>query len=89
MPNHLRRPIEGVQIIPLTARYDDRGYLIKSRARRAARSRCVVDCFGQVYLVGDMGRGAVCTFHKHAELWDWFFISQGSAKFVLVDDRAL
>ena len=34
-----------------------------------------------------MTRGTVRAFHKHAELWDWFFISHGSAKFVLVDDR--
>jgi len=43
--------------------------------------------FGQVYLVGDMSRGTIRAFHKHAELWDWFFISHGSAKFALRDDR--
>jgi dTDP-4-dehydrorhamnose 3,5-epimerase len=44
--------------------------------------------FGQFYMVGDVSRNTVRAFHKHAELWDWFFISHGSAKFVLVDDRS-
>ena len=47
----------------------------------------VVHQFGQVYLVGNMTRGTIRAFHKHNELWDWFFISHGSAKFVLVDDQ--
>ncbi len=80
--------IEGVQVVPLTARYDDRGYLIEiARQAGGTEPHCVVHRFGQVYLVGDMARGTVRAFHKHAELWDWFFISHGSAKFVLVDDR--
>jgi dTDP-4-dehydrorhamnose 3,5-epimerase len=37
--------------------------------------------------VGDPVRGTIRAFHKHEELWDWFFISHGSAKFVLKDDR--
>jgi dTDP-4-dehydrorhamnose 3,5-epimerase len=43
--------------------------------------------FGQVYLVGDPARGAVRAYHKHRELWDWFCIVHGSAKFILRDDR--
>jgi dTDP-4-dehydrorhamnose 3,5-epimerase len=80
--------IDGIQVIPLTARYDDRGYLIEI-VRRAGdpEPHGVVHQFGQVYLVGDVARGTIRAFHKHAELWDWFFISHGSAKFVLVDDR--
>lgn len=80
--------IDGVQVIPLTAYYDDRGYLVEIvRQAAAPESHGVVHQFGQVYLVGDMTRGTVRAFHKHEELWDWFFISHGSAKFVLVDDR--
>ncbi|MDY7040105.1 MAG: dTDP-4-dehydrorhamnose 3,5-epimerase family protein [Chloroflexota bacterium] len=80
--------IDGAKIIPLTAHMDDRGYLIEI-ARHAGdpEPHGVVHKFGQVYLVGDMARGTIRAFHKHAELWDWFFISHGSAKFVLVDDR--
>lgn len=80
--------IKDVQVVPLVAHMDDRGYLIEI-ARRAddPEPHGVVHRFGQVYLVGDMVRGTVRAFHKHKELWDWFFISHGSAKFVLVDDR--
>src|SRR5215510_16184260 len=75
--------IKDVKVVTLTAHVDDRGYLIEIL-------RCTDDHFtkfGQVYLVGDMTRGTIRAFHKHEELWDWFFISHGSAKFVLQDDR--
>jgi dTDP-4-dehydrorhamnose 3,5-epimerase len=80
--------IEGVEVIDLTTREDDRGYLIEI-ARRAddPEPHGVVHQFGQVYFVGDPVRGSIRAFHKHHELWDWFFISHGSAKFVLKDDR--
>jgi dTDP-4-dehydrorhamnose 3,5-epimerase len=80
--------IQGVQVIPLVAHMDDRGYLIEiARHADDPEPHGVVHQFGQVYLVGDMTRGTIRAFHKHEELWDWFFISHGSAKFVLVDDR--
>ena len=81
--------IQDVQVIDLVAHYDDRGYLIEI-VRRAddPAPYGVVHQFGQVYLVGDMVRGTIRAYHKHEELWDWFFISHGSAKFVLKDDRS-
>ncbi len=81
--------IEDVRIIDLTTREDERGYLTEI-VRHAGDSEPhgVVHQFGQVYLVGDPVKGAIRAFHKHNELWDWFFISHGSAKFVLKDDRA-
>ncbi len=76
--------IEGVQNVNLVARVDDRGYLIEIvRATDPFFTK-----FGQVYLVGNFAKDVVRAFHKHVELWDLFFISHGSAKFVLVDDRA-
>jgi dTDP-4-dehydrorhamnose 3,5-epimerase len=75
--------IQGVEVVPLVARVDDRGYLIEIlRANDQHFTK-----FGQVYLVGDVTRGTIRAFHKHRELWDWFFISHGSAKFALYDDR--
>ena len=75
--------IDGVKVVPLVAHVDDRGYLIEIlRATDPHFSK-----FGQVYLVGNMARGTVRAFHKHKELWDFFFISHGSAKFALRDDR--
>ena len=80
--------IQDVEVIPLVARMDDRGYLIEiARHADDPEPHGVVHQFGQVYLVGNMTRGTIRAFHKHNELWDWFFISHGSAKFVLVDDQ--
>jgi dTDP-4-dehydrorhamnose 3,5-epimerase len=76
--------IQGVKLVPLVAHTDDRGYLIE--ILRATDDHFTK--FGQVYLVGNMARGTVRAFHKHEVLWDWFFISHGSAKFALRDDRA-
>ena len=75
--------IDGVKLVPLVAHVDDRGYLIE--ILRAADPHFTK--FGQVYLVGNMARGTIRAFHKHKELWDFFFISHGSAKFALRDDR--
>lgn len=81
--------LKDVQVIDLVAHYDDRGYLVEIvRHADDPEPHGVVHQFGQVYLVGDMVRGTVRAYHKHEELWDWFFISHGSAKFVLKDDRA-
>jgi dTDP-4-dehydrorhamnose 3,5-epimerase len=78
--------IEGIQLFPLKVNTDDRGYLIVigSTAREDAPN---IPTIKEVYLVGDMARGTIRAFHKHEKLWDYFSISHGSAKFVLVDDR--
>ena len=75
--------IHGVALVPLVAHTDDRGYLIE--ILRAVDPHFTK--FGQIYIVGNFARGVIRAFHKHASLWDWFFISHGAAKFVLVDDR--
>ncbi|MCX8073859.1 MAG: dTDP-4-dehydrorhamnose 3,5-epimerase family protein [Candidatus Binatia bacterium] len=75
--------IEGVRLIELRARVDDRGYLIK--VLRADDPHFTK--FGEVYIVGDFARGTVRAWHKHRVLWDYFHISHGAAKFALRDDR--
>ena len=76
--------IQDVKLVNLEARVDERGYLIEIlRATDGYFTK-----FGQVYLVGDATRGIIRAWHKHEKLWDWFFISHGSAKFALRDDRA-
>ena len=77
-------PIDDVLLTKLVAHVDDRGYLVE--ILRASDPHFTK--FGQVYLVGDLQAGTTRAFHKHDLLWDWFFISHGAAKFVLVDDRA-
>lgn len=80
--------IDGLNVIKLNVHEDDRGYLIEvARHADDPEPHGVVHKFGQVYLVGNQVRGRVRAFHKHDELWDWFFISHGSAKFVFKDDR--
>ena len=81
--------IDGVKVVELVTHEDDRGYLTEvARHADNPEPHAVVHRFGQVYLVGNPARGTIRAFHKHEELWDWFFISHGSAKFVLKDDRA-
>ena len=75
--------IIDVAKVDLVAHVDDRGYLIE--IIRASDPHFTK--FGQVYLVGNFAKDIIRAFHKHEVLWDWFFISHGAAKFVLVDDR--
>ncbi len=75
--------IKDAAFVPLVAHTDDRGYL--TEILRATDPHFTK--FGQVYPVGNFARGVIRAFHKHEKLWDWFFVSHGSAKFVLVDDR--
>ncbi|MBN1687621.1 MAG: dTDP-4-dehydrorhamnose 3,5-epimerase family protein [Candidatus Omnitrophica bacterium] len=77
------KTINGVQLIPIQAHHDDRGYLMEI----FRKTDPCFNKFGQVYLVGNMTRGTIRAFHKHEVLWDYFFISHGSAKFALRDDR--
>lgn len=73
--------IDGLEIIPLKVNFDDRGYLFE------IIHHYDMPKFGQVYIIGDPVRGTIRAFHKHQELWDYFCIVKGSAKFVFIDDR--
>ncbi|HYM09354.1 MAG TPA: dTDP-4-dehydrorhamnose 3,5-epimerase family protein [Bryobacterales bacterium] len=80
--------IQDVRVVPLAVQMDDRGYLIEIIRRAGGEEpHALAHQFGQAYLVGSLVKGTIRAFHKHAELWDWFFISRGSAKFILKDDR--
>jgi len=75
--------IEDVEVVSLDVYMDDRGYLFEV----LHSTDPFVKKFGQVYVVGDMVRGTIRAFHKHHELWDYFHIVHGSAKFAFYDDR--
>jgi dTDP-4-dehydrorhamnose 3,5-epimerase len=75
--------IHDVQQVFLQQHEDDRGFLFEV----IHASDPFVTKFGQVYFVGDRTPFTVRAYHKHFELHDWFAIVNGSAKFVLVDDR--
>ena len=77
--------IEGVKCIPLVVRSDDRGDLIEIlRANDPHFTK-----FGQVYFVRTRKAGTIRAFHRHKELYDWFYISHGMAKFILWDDNEI
>lgn len=73
----------GVNVIPLISHVDDRGTLIE-----ILRSDwpCFTK-FGQVYMVRDASAEIVRAFHRHFKMYDWFYIANGSAKFVFVKDE--
>jgi dTDP-4-dehydrorhamnose 3,5-epimerase len=72
-------PIPGVAVKSLPVHEDDRGSLYE------LIHAYEMDKFGQVYVVNDPVRGTVRAFHKHKALTDYFCITSGRAKFVLVD----
>ena len=72
--------IEGIKIMDLTLHSDDRGDLFE------AIHDYDIEKFGQVYFVQDRTRNTIRAFHKHSELWDYFSIVHGSAKFVFEKD---
>ena len=93
--------IKGLEILALPVPEDDRGALIKiiqsyqlpggsSLVRmppEAYATQCQPGKFGEVYVVHDPAPDTVRAFHKHNQLWDYFCIIAGSAKFAFVDDR--
>lgn len=79
--------IEGVKLVPLTTHSDDRGHLLEIYRTDTDYHKEFGGTINQVYIVEDPVRGTIRAFHKHQKLWDFFFISHGSAKFALHDDR--
>src|SRR3989338_7321170 len=78
--------IQGVKVIALRANADDRGYLIECW-RKSWDTIPLPHGVSQVYTVIDPTKVLIRAFHKHAQLWDLFYIVKGSAKFGLIDGR--
>ena len=84
------------KVIDLPVYLDDRGSLYEvvhhydlPQDNRWAKSHAHGDYkhparFGQVYVVNSPSRGTIRAFHRHRELWDYFCIVSGRAKFVVV-----
>lgn len=83
----IKESISHVKMIKLIAREDDRGILLKDIQNfNLPKDENGHPIFGEHYNVinpSPMIRG----FHAHRELWDYFCIILGKAKFVLVDCR--
>ena len=75
--------IIDVQKIDLNVNEDERGFLFEV----FKSDQPYFKKFGQVYVVQNPKSGTIRAFHKHDELWDYFCIVNGRAKFILVDDR--
>jgi len=78
--------IKDVQIIKVPTYIDDRGYL-SVLYDPLQLPNLKYPKIERVYFVGNFAKGTIRGFHKHKYNWDCFFISHGSAKFVLIDDR--
>lgn len=79
--------IEGVKLVPLVTYGDDRGYLTEIYRTDTDYHKEFGGALNQVYIVENPSRETIRAFHRHKELWDFFFISHGSAKFALYDGR--
>lgn len=74
--------IKDVELIKLTVNADDRGYLIKDITKDITVKHKILEHY-LVINPQPMIRG----FHLHYQLWDFFSIIQGRAKFILIDAR--
>jgi dTDP-4-dehydrorhamnose 3,5-epimerase len=75
--------IHEVGVNALTVHVDDRGYLMEVLREDDPHFKR----FGYMYVAGDNVKGIVRAFHKHLKMWEWFYCSHGSARYVLADDR--
>ena len=79
--------IQGVDLHPILTRCDDRGALAEIYRTDSPYHKAFGGQINQVYIVEDPVRGTIRAFHRHRQLWDFFFIAHGSAKFALYDGR--
>lgn len=75
--------INEVQFIPLEVHVDERGDLTEI----IRYSQGFLSSIAQLNLINDPVRGTIKAWHKHFEMWEVFFCSQGKVKFGLYDDR--
>lgn len=81
------KKIIGVELIKRDTHSDDRGHLTEIYRVDEPYHQIYGGPLRQVYIVENEEKSVIRAFHKHKELWDFFYISHGSAKFILIDDR--
>ncbi len=79
--------IEGVRLIKIETHSDDRGHLSEIYRTDTEYHQEFGGQINQVYIVENPIRHVIRAFHRHKRLWDFFFISHGTAKFALYDGR--
>ncbi len=75
--------IEGVKNLPIKPYVDDRGYLTQI----VQETDGVMPPVKRIYVTCNFSKGIIRGYHKHSREWKGFFVPNGAAKFVLVDDR--
>lgn len=68
--------------IAVICHVDDRGFLYQIYGNYEDRFPTAK----RMYIVGSFSKGTIRGFHKHMEEWKCYFVSHGSAKFVIVDE---
>lgn len=74
--------IEGVKNTRIESFIDDRGFL--SQILPEGDESFTIK---RIYSTGNFSKGTIRGFHKHKKEKKGFFVTSGSAKFVVVDDR--
>ena len=74
--------IEGVKNRRVESFIDDRGFL--SQVLPEGDESFTIK---RIYSTGNFSKGTIRGFHKHKKEKKGFFVTSGSAKFVVVDDR--
>jgi len=69
--------------VAISCHVDDRGFLYQIYGNYEDKFPSVK----RIYIVGNFSKGTIRGFHKHNEEWKGYFISNGSAKFVVVDEN--
>ncbi|MGC9094156.1 MAG: WxcM-like domain-containing protein [Candidatus Bathyarchaeia archaeon] len=69
--------------ITINCHVDDRGFLYQIYGNYEGKFPEVK----RIYVVGNFGRGVIRGFHKHMDEWKCYFVVNGSAKFVVVDNN--
>jgi dTDP-4-dehydrorhamnose 3,5-epimerase-like enzyme len=67
----------------LTCHLDDRGFLYQVYGSYEDKFPTVK----RIYVVGNFSKGTIRGFHKHMDEWKSYFVPNGSAKFVVVDEK--
>lgn len=74
--------IKGVKNNPVKSFIDDRGFLTQILPEGDGGFQ-----IKRIYTTGNFALGVIRGFHKHKKEKKAFFVSNGAAKFVVVDDR--
>jgi len=69
--------------IAVACHVDDRGFLYQIYGNYEGKFPSVK----RIYFVGNFSKGTIRGFHKHVEECKCYFVSSGSAKFVIVDEN--